>query len=80
MPFKDLAKRREYQRQFMANKRLTQKNVRPMEKNVKPCSRCQTAITNWYHLIITEQEKNSQLTRQIRQLEKKLKAYEKTAN
>jgi len=70
MPLKDLQKRREYQREFMANKRLTQKNVRP-------CSRCQTTIANWYHLIIAEQEKNKLLTTQIHRLEKRLKTYEK---
>ena len=29
MPIKDLAKRREYQRQLMAKKRLTENNVSP---------------------------------------------------
>lgn len=86
MPIKDLNKRREYQRQLMAKKRLglTEKNVSPSKKilldrkkNVRPCSRCQTEIAGWYHLIIAEQEKTKLLTKQLHQLEKALKAYEK---
>ena len=77
MPIKDLNKRREYQRKFMASKRLTENNVSLQENNVRPCSRCQTNIANWYHLVITEQEKNKLLTTQIHRLEKKLKKYEK---
>jgi len=72
MPIKDLQKRREYQRQLMAKKRqgLT-------ENNVRPCSRCRTEITNWYHLIIAEQEKNKLLTRQIHRLTKEINRLEK---
>lgn len=90
MPIKDLAKRREYQRNLMAKKRqgLTQNNVSLKEKRmldpVRPCSTCQTKITNWYYLIIAEQEKSKLLTRQIHRLtkeihrlEKQIKSYEK---
>ena len=84
MPIKDLAKRREYQRQLMAKKRqgLTENNVSPkkiMLDLVRPCSRCeelQEIATNWDFWLSKEEEKNKRLTKQINRLEKQIKPYE----
>ena len=91
MPIKDLAKRREYQRNLMAKKRLTENNVSLKEKRmldpVRPCSRCerlqeiaeefQEIATNLDFWLSKEEEENKRLTKENNRLEKKLKAYEK---
>jgi len=92
MPIKDLAKRREYQRNLMAKKRqgLTENNVSPkkiMLDPVRPCSRCerlqeiaeefQEIATNLDFWLSKEEEENKRLTSQINRLTKKLNSYEK---
>jgi len=85
MPIKDLAKRREYQRNLMAKKRqgLTENNVSPkkiMLDPVRPCSRCeelQEIATNWYWYFVEQEEKNKRLTKEINRLTTKINSYEK---
>ena len=97
MPIKDKEKAREYKRLWIANKRKEGKNVEP---NVEPspvvepqfveplkCSRCpeiENSITNFYNLVIQEQEKvkeqkkiNYQLEKKVKDLESQLKTSKK---
>ena len=86
MPIKDLVKRRAYQRQLMAKKRLTENNVSPkkiMLDPVRPCSRCeelQEIATNLDFWLSKEEEKINRLTKEINRLEKEIKHHEKTKN
>src|SRR5688500_12909894 len=91
MPIKDKAKAREYFKEYMRRQRNKNKGltVKPREnilvKPVKPssCSRCselEESLTNFYNLVIQEQEETKKLRQTIHQLNKKLTQEATTLN